>query len=52
MKITPVADIPERPVPIFDNTDVVGTDFFVRRVLDTSISFEEETTFIRRPMQV
>ena len=52
MKITPLKQLPDRPEPIFDNTDVEGTDFSVRRVLDAHVSFEEETTFVRRPIQV
>lgn len=52
MQVTPLTDIPARPEPIFDNTDVRGVDFSVRRVLDTPILFEEETTFVRRPIQV
>ena len=52
MKITPLKDIPDRPESLIDNTDEEGTDFSVRRILENSVSFDEETTFIRRSLQL
>lgn len=52
MKITPLKDIPERPIPLFDNTDEDGTDFSVRRGLQVSATFDEETTFLRRKLKL
>ncbi|MBP7773676.1 UDP-3-O-acyl-N-acetylglucosamine deacetylase [Candidatus Gracilibacteria bacterium] len=50
MKIAPLKDIPERPIPIFDNTDEEGTDFSKRKVLDTPAIFDEQTTFFRKKL--
>ena len=52
MQITPLTELPERPKPIFDNTHETGTNFSFRRSLETPITFHEETTFFRRPLEL
>lgn len=52
MKIEPIKNIPERPVPLFDNTDEHGIDLSVRRVLQAPSVFREETTFFRRKLDL
>lgn len=52
MKIGSIKNLPERPDPLFDNSDEDGIDLSVRRVLQVPSVFHEETTFFRRKLEL